>query len=36
MLPHGPAAAYVLAAERRRISEGQLVPVGLRIFADRA
>jgi SAM-dependent methyltransferase len=29
-------AAYVLAAERRRISEGQLVPVGLRLLADRA
>jgi SAM-dependent methyltransferase len=29
-------AAYVLAAERRGISEGRLVPVGLRILADRA
>ena len=28
-------AAYVLATERRRISEGDLVPVGLRILADR-
>lgn len=29
-------AAYVLATERRRLSEGQLVPVGLRLLADRA
>jgi hypothetical protein len=29
-------AAYVLATERRRISEGRLVPVGLRLLADRA
>ena len=29
-------AAYVLAAEQRRISEGRLVPVGLRLIADRA
>lgn len=29
-------AAYVLAAEQRGISEGRLVPVGLRLIADRA
>ncbi len=28
-------AAYVLATERRRISEGRLVPVGLRLLATR-
>jgi SAM-dependent methyltransferase len=29
-------AAHILATERRRIAEGHLVPVGLRLVADRA